>query len=124
MESAELGTLASTDIILFYLFWELMLIPVFFLIGLWGGEKRIKATIRFILYTMFGSLLMLVALLYVTHEVKSFDYVKIADHIFADDTQIWCFLAFGLAFFIKVPLFPFHGWLPEAYTEAPAGGTV
>ncbi len=124
MEAAVVGALASTDLFLFYLFWELMLIPAFFLIGLWGGENKVKATIRFILYTMFGSLLMLVALLYVTHEVKSFDYVKIADHIFADDAQFWCFLAFGLAFFIKVPLFPLHGWLPEAYTEAPAGGTV
>jgi len=124
LEAAVIGTLASTDIFLFYLFWELMLIPAFFLIGLWGGENRMKATIKFVLYTMLGSLLMLVALLYVTHEVHSFDYTKIADHIFADDAQLWCFLAFGLAFLIKVPLFPLHGWLPEAYVEAPAGGTV
>jgi len=116
--------LASTDLFLFYIFWELMLIPAFFLIGVWGGENRMKATIKFVLYTMLGSLLMLVALLYVTREVKSFDYAKIADHFFAEDAQFWCFLAFGLAFLIKVPLFPFHGWLPEAYVEAPAGGTV
>jgi len=124
LETAVLGTLASTDLFLFYLFWELMLIPAFFLIGLWGGPNRAKATIKFVLFTMMGSLLMLVALLYMTHEVKSFDYAKIFDHFFAEDVQFWCFLAFGLAFLIKVPLFPFHGWLPDAYTEAPAGGTA
>jgi NADH-quinone oxidoreductase subunit M len=124
LESSVIGTLASTDLFLFYLFWELMLIPAFFIIGLWGGEDRVKATLKFVLYTMLGSLLMLVALLYVTHEVKSFDYVRIADHYFAEDVQFWCFLAFALAFLIKVPMFPFHGWLPDAYTEAPAGGTV
>ena len=124
LESAVIGTLVSTDLFLFYVFWEMMLIPAFFLIGIWGGENRVKATIKFVLYTMLGSLLMLVALLYITHEVKSFDYSKIADHFFAEDTQFWCFLAFALAFLIKVPLFPFHGWLPEAYVEAPAGGTV
>jgi NADH-quinone oxidoreductase subunit M len=124
LESAVIGTLVSTDLFLFYLFWELMLIPAFFLIGVWGGENRVKATIKFVLYTMLGSLLMLVGLLYITHEARSFDYVKIADHFFAEDAQFWCFLAFALAFLIKVPLFPFHGWLPEAYVEAPAGGTV
>ena len=124
LESSVLGTLLSTDLFLFYLFWELMLIPAFFLIGLWGGPNRAKATVKFVLYTMLGSLLMLVALLYVTHEVKSFDYSKLFDHYFAEDAQFWCFLAFGLAFLIKVPLFPFHGWLPDAYTEAPAGGTI
>jgi len=124
LESAVIGTLASTDLFLFYLFWELMLIPAFFLIGVWGGPNRVKATVKFILFTMLGSLLMLVALLYITHEVKSFDYVKIFDHLFPEDVQFWCFLAFAMAFFIKVPLFPFHAWLPDAYTEAPAGGTV
>jgi len=124
LESAVIGTLASTDLFLFYVFWEMMLIPAFFLIGVWGGENRVKATIKFVLYTMLGSLLMLVAILYVTHEVKSFDYSKIADHFFGEDVQFWCFLAFALAFLIKIPLFPFHGWLPEAYVEAPAGGTV
>ena len=124
MESSVIGTLASTDIFLFYLFWELMLIPAFFLIGVWGGPNRIKATIKFVLFTMFGSLLMLVALLYITHEAKTFDYVKLFDHPFPEDVQFWCFLAFSLAFLIKVPLFPFHAWLPDAYTEAPAGGTV
>jgi NADH-quinone oxidoreductase subunit M len=124
LESAVIGTLASTDLFLFYLFWELMLIPAFFLIGVWGGNQRIKATIKFVLYTMFGSLLMLVGLLYITHEAKSFDYVKIADHFFSEDAQFWCFLAFALAFLIKIPMFPLHGWLPEAYVEAPTGGTV
>lgn len=124
LESAVVGTLASTDLFLFYLFWELMLIPAFFLIGLWGGPNRVKATLQFVLFTMLGSLLMLVALLYVTHEVKSFDYTALFEHSFPQDVQVWCFLAFALAFLIKVPLFPFHAWLPDAYTEAPAGGTV
>ncbi len=124
LEAAMIGTLASTDIFLFYLFWELMLIPAFFLIGVWGGPNCLGATIKFVLFTMLGSLFMLVALIYVTHEVKSFDYVKIFEHAFPEDVQFWCFLAFGLAFLIKVPIFPFHAWLPDAYTEAPAGGTV
>ncbi len=124
LEAAMIGTLASTDIFLFYLFWELMLIPAFFLIGVWGGPNRVKATIKFVLFTMLGSLLMLAALIYVTHEVKSFDYATIFEHAFPQDVQFWCFLAFALAFLIKVPLFPFHAWLPDAYTEAPAGGTV
>jgi NADH-quinone oxidoreductase subunit M len=128
LESSVVGTLTATDLFLFYIFWELMLIPAFFLIGLWGGPNRVKATVKFVLFTMLGSLLMLVALLYVTHEVKSFDYdaimTKIFVHPFQEDVQFWCFLAFALAFLIKVPLFPFHAWLPDAYTEAPAGGTV
>ncbi|HEY5039865.1 MAG TPA: NADH-quinone oxidoreductase subunit M, partial [bacterium] len=124
LESAVIGTFAATDLFLFYLFWELMLIPAFFLIGLWGGANRVKATLKFVLFTMLGSLLMLVGLLYVTHEVKSFEYVKIFEHAFPEDVQFWCFLAFAMAFLIKVPLFPFHAWLPDAYTEAPTGGTV
>jgi NADH-quinone oxidoreductase subunit M len=124
MEASVIGTLSATDLFLFYLFWELMLIPAFFLIGLWGTKDRVRATLKFVLFTMLGSLFMLVALLYVTHEVKSFDYARIFDHFFPEDVQFWCFLAFAAAFLIKVPLFPFHGWLPDAYTEAPTGGTV
>ena len=124
LESAVIGTFLSTDLFLFYLFWELMLIPAFFLIGVWGGENRVRATLKFVLFTMVGSLLMLVGLLVVTHEAHSFDYTQILDHAFSEDVQFWCFLAFALAFLIKVPIVPFHAWLPDAYTEAPAGGTV
>ncbi len=124
MEASVIGTLTATDLFLFYLFWELMLIPAFFLIGIWGGENRVKATTKFVLFTMLGSVLMLVGLLYVTHEAKSFDYDRIFEHWFPEDVQFWCFLAFGMAFLIKIPLVPFHAWLPDAYTEAPAGGTV
>jgi NADH-quinone oxidoreductase subunit M len=124
LESSVIGTLAATDLFLFYLFWELMLIPAFFMIGIWGGANRVRATVKFVLFTMLGSLFMLVALIYVTHEVKSFAYEKIFEHAFPEDVQFWCFLAFSLAFLIKVPLFPFHAWLPDAYTEAPAGATV
>ena len=124
LESAMLGTLVSRDIFLFYLFWELMLIPVFFLIGVWGGAGRVKATVKFVLFTLFGSLLMLVALLYITHEAHSFDYGVLMDHPISEDVQFWCFLAFALAFLIKIPLFPLHGWMADAYAEAPAGATV
>jgi NADH-quinone oxidoreductase subunit M len=124
LESAVLGTFLSTDLFLFYVFWELMLLPAFFLIGVWGGENRVRATLKFVLYTMLGSLLMLVGILALTHETHSFDYAKIFDHSFPEDVQIWCFLAFASAFLIKVPLFPFHGWLADAYSEAPAGATV
>lgn len=124
LEASVIGTLEATDLFLFYIFWELMLIPAFFLIGVWGGPNRVKGTVKFVLFTMAGSLLMLVALIYVTHEVKSFDYAKVFEHAFPEDVQFWCFLAFAMAFLIKIPLFPFHGWLPDAYTEAPAGGTV
>ncbi|HVZ80169.1 MAG TPA: NADH-quinone oxidoreductase subunit M [bacterium] len=124
LESAMIGTLASTDLFLFYLFWELMLVPVFFLMGIWGGPNRGRATLKFVLFTMLGSLLMLVALIYATHEAHSFDYTKLFEHTFPEDVQFWCFLAFSMAFLIKVPLFPFHAWLPDAYTEAPAGATA
>jgi NADH-quinone oxidoreductase subunit M len=84
----------------------------------------VKATVKFVLFTLFGSLLMLVALLYLTHETRSFDYGVLMDHPLPEDAQFWCFLAFALAFLIKVPLFPLHGWLSDAYAEAPPGATV
>jgi len=124
LESSVMGTLLSTDLFLFYVFWELMLIPAFFLVGLWGSAGRTRATLKFVLYTMAGSLLMLVALLYVVRETGSFDYTLAREHLYPEDAQVWCFLAFAAAFLIKVPLFPLHGWLPDAYAEAPTGGTV
>lgn len=124
MECAMLGTFLAVDLFWFYLFWELMLIPMFFLIGLWGGENRVYATIKFVLFTLVGSLAMLVALLVVAHEGGTFNLERLLESRLPEDVQLWCFLGFGLAFAIKVPLVPFHTWLPDAHTEAPAGGSV
>jgi len=124
LESAMVGAFVALDLVLFYIFWELMLVPMFFLIGLWGGENRIYATVKFVLFTLVGSLPMLVLILLVGHAGHSFDYVKLLENRLPQDLQLWGFLAFGLAFMIKVPLVPFHTWLPDAHTEAPAGGSV
>jgi NADH-quinone oxidoreductase subunit M len=130
LETGMIGTFVALDTFLFYVFWELMLIPMYFLIGIWGGERRIYATIKFFIYTMAGSLLMLVAiiLLYVLHEAQFGVYsASIVDLYRLDvpwDQEKWMFGAFALAFAIKVPLFPFHTWLPDAHVEAPTGGSV
>src|ERR1044072_5415102 len=124
------------DMFLFYLFWEVMLVPMYLLIGVWGGERRIYAAIKFVIYTVVGSLLMLAGIiaLYYAHGqatgMFTFDLPTITDHIrtgallLGPQAQMWMFLAFGLAFFIKVPLFPFHTWLPDAHVEAPTAGSV
>lgn len=124
LESAVLGTFLALDLLLFYVFWELMLIPMFFLIGLWGGENRLYATVKFVLFTLAGSLVLLVALLVVGNHAGGFDYQQALDRRLPSDWQIYCFLAFAFAFLIKVPSLPFHTWLPDAHTEAPAGGSV
>ena len=124
MECAMLGTFLAIDLFWFYLFWELMLIPMFFLIGLWGGEQRVYATIKFVLFTLAGSLAMLVAILVVAHEGGTFGVERLLESRLPEDVQLWCFLGFALAFVIKVPLVPFHTWLPDAHTEAPAGASV
>jgi NADH-quinone oxidoreductase subunit M len=124
MESAMLGTFLAVDLFWFYLFWELMLIPMFFLIGLWGGEQRVYATVKFVLFTLAGSLALLVALLAVAHEAGTFSVERIMETRLPEDLQLWCFLGFALAFLIKVPMVPFHTWLPDAHTEAPAGASV
>lgn len=124
LETAMIGALVATDLLLFYLFWEMMLIPMYLLIGIWGGKNRHYATIKFVVYTVVGSLLMLVAIIYLRIKAGSFAYDAILALELGLDEQIWLFLAFGLAFFIKVPLFPFHTWLPDAHTEAPTAGSV
>ncbi|MEA1980462.1 MAG: NADH-quinone oxidoreductase subunit M [candidate division Zixibacteria bacterium] len=124
------GVFCSLDLFMFYVFWEVMLIPMYFIIGLWGGVKRIYAAIKFVLFTMFGSLLMLVAIMYLLFEyqkysgVYSFDMLKLMEMPIASDVQMWLFGAFALAFAIKVPLFPFHTWLPDAHVQAPTAGSV
>ena len=130
LESGMVGVFAAVDLFLFYVFWEATLIPMYFLIGVWGGPQRIYAAVKFILYTMAGSLLMLVAILalYFLHRQATgdptFNLFQLAQLELPLNTQRWLFLAFFLAFAIKVPLFPFHTWLPDAHVEAPTAGSV
>jgi NADH-quinone oxidoreductase subunit M len=128
LESAMIGVFVSLDLLLFYLFFEASLVPMFFLIGIWGGERRIYAAIKFFIYTAVGSLLMLAGILSLYFIYHTFDYATLLQAISAspltERAEFWLFLAFALAFCIKVPLFPFHTWLPDAHTEAPTAGSV
>jgi NADH-quinone oxidoreductase subunit M len=130
LESAMMGVFISLDLFLFYVFWDAMLIPMYFLIGIWGYDRRIYAAVKFILYTMAGSVLMLLAILGLAYlhstvaGVYSFDLLKLYQLPVPALLQFWFFLAFALAFAIKVPLFPFHTWLPDAHVEAPTAGSV
>ncbi|MCB1173833.1 MAG: NADH-quinone oxidoreductase subunit M [Leptospiraceae bacterium] len=124
LETGVIGAFAALDLVLFYVFWEIMLVPMFFIIGIWGGQQRVYATIKFVLFTMIGSLLMLVAILYMGSQTGSFDYEVWLQNPPQGEAAYWLFGAFALAFLIKVPVFPLHTWLPDAHTEAPAGGSV
>ncbi|MBC8018977.1 MAG: NADH-quinone oxidoreductase subunit M [Verrucomicrobia bacterium] len=129
LETGMLGAFISLDMFLFYIFWEVMLIPMYFMIGIWGGKNRIYAAVKFFIYTMVGSLLMLVALIYLYFKgleagFTNFGLVQLYNLQLPLDTQVWLFLAFALAFAIKVPMFPFHTWLPDAHTEAPTAGSL
>jgi NADH-quinone oxidoreductase subunit M len=130
LEGFMIGVFLALDLFLFYVFWDAMLIPMYFLIGVWGYDRRIYAAIKFMLYTMAGSVLMLVAILGMAYlhsqatGAYSFEYVRLLSLEVAPATQYWFFLAFAVAFAIKVPLFPFHTWLPDAHVEAPTAGSV
>ncbi|MGH9899013.1 MAG: complex I subunit 4 family protein [Pyrinomonadaceae bacterium] len=129
LEGAVIGVFVSLDLLLFYLFFEASLIPMFFLIGVWGGERRIYAAVKFFIYTAIGSLLMLVAIIALFFIYGSFDYTTILASMrglpaLDSRYEFWLFAAFALAFSIKTPLFPFHTWLPDAHTEAPTAGSV
>jgi NADH-quinone oxidoreductase subunit M len=132
LETAMLGVFVSIDLFLFYVFWDAMLIPMYFLIGIWGYERRIYAAVKFILYTMAGSVLMLVAIiaLAVVHSqtsatgLPSFNLLDLYGLELTPRFETWAFLAFAVAFAIKVPLFPFHTWLPDAHVEAPTAGSI
>jgi NADH-quinone oxidoreductase subunit M len=130
LETGMLGALLALDLFLFYVFWEVMLVPMYLLIGVWGGTRRVYATVKFVLFTMAGSLLMLVATVYLGWLVKQatgawgFDYAQVLALTMAPSAQLVLFAAFALAFAIKVPLVPVHTWLPDAHTEAPTGGSV
>jgi len=130
LETGMIGVFVSLDLFLFFVFWEAMLIPMYFLIGVWGHERRVYAAVKFILYTMIGSALMLVGILYLYNLTGTFDLEMIQRQLSAGtqslsgSAQVWLFLAFFLAFAIKVPMFPFHTWLPDAHVEAPTAGSV
>ena len=128
LETGMLGVFVALDLFLFFVFWEAMLVPMYLIIGVWGGPRRVYAAVKFILYTMAGSALMLLAILtlYFLQDPTSasFDYLAIAQLPIAPRLQSWLFLAFALAFAIKVPMFPFHTWLPDAHVEAPTAGSV
>lgn len=124
MEGLMNGVFASLDAILFYVFWEGMLIPMFLIIGIWGGPNRVYATIKFFLYTFLGSVFMLVALIYLYFQAGSFDILAFHDVKLSMQEQILIFIAFLLAFAVKVPMWPVHTWLPDAHVEAPTGGSV
>jgi NADH-quinone oxidoreductase subunit M len=130
IETAMIGVFVSLDLLLFFFFWELTLIPMYFLIGIWGHDRRIYAAVKFILYTMFGSILMLVAILWLYNLAGTFDVPDIQAKLqtglvlLPSHTELLLFGAFFLAFAIKVPLFPLHTWLPDAHTEAPTAGSV
>jgi len=131
LETGMIGVFVSLDVFLFYVFWEVMLIPMYLLIGVWGNPaRRIYAAVKFFIFTMFGSVLMLVAILYLYFQyyaatgVYSFNIFDLYTTVLPRSTQLWLFLGFSLAFAIKVPMFPFHTWLPDAHTEAPTVGSV
>jgi NADH-quinone oxidoreductase subunit M len=130
LEAGMIGAFVALDLFLFYVFWELMLIPMYVMIGVWGGSDRIKAAVKFFLYTMFGSVLMLAAILYLAYTygkvsgTPSFDYFELQRLVLPRSTQVWLFAAFALSFLIKVPMWPVHTWLPDAHTEAPTAGSM
>jgi NADH-quinone oxidoreductase subunit M len=130
LEFGLVGVFLAQDLFLFYVFWEVSLVPMYFLIGIWGHERRIYAAVKFFLFTMTGSVLMLAAIIYLYNRAQTFSYPAIVDMIwsgrlsFAPGEQMLLFLAFFVAFAIKVPIFPLHTWLPDAHVEAPVAGSV
>jgi NADH-quinone oxidoreductase subunit M len=130
LEFGLAGVFMAQDLFLFYVFWEVSLVPMYFLIGIWGHDRRIYAAVKFFLYTMAGSVLMLAAIIYIYNRALTFNYPTIVELLasgrlsFSPSEQLWLFLAFFVAFAIKVPLFPLHTWLPDAHVEAPSAGSV
>jgi len=129
LEAGILGVFLSLDLLVFFVFWEVMLVPMYFIIGIWGGERRVHAAVKFFLYTALGSALMFAGILALGFlgggdAGPTFDFVKLLDANLSHTAQLWLFGAFGLSFAIKVPLFPFHTWLPDAHVEAPTAGSV
>jgi NADH-quinone oxidoreductase subunit M len=130
LQMGMLGVFMSLDFFLFYVFWEVMLVPMYFIIGIWGGQRKLYAAIKFFLYTLAGSVLMLLGILalyfryHTDTGVYTFNVLALTQHTWPIDLQVWIFWAFMVAFAIKVPMFPFHTWLPDAHVEAPTAGSV
>ena len=127
LQTGMLGVFMSLDFVLFYVFWEVMLVPMYFLIAVWGSERRLYAAIKFFLYTLAGSVLMLLAILAIYFKANTFSILQVLNSpvpLFTVQLQKWLFWGFFFAFAIKVPMFPFHTWLPDAHTEAPTAGSV
>ena len=124
MQTGMLGAFMALDLFLFYIFWEVILIPLYFLIGIWGGKNRAAATMKFLLYTLLGSVLMLVAILYIGVQYKTYNILELYSLHFSAKEQYWLFGCFALAFLVRVPMFPFHTWLPETQAEAPTAASV
>jgi NADH-quinone oxidoreductase subunit M len=124
METAMIGVFCALDFVLFFVFWEAMLIPMALLIGIWGGPRKIYASLKFFIYTMSGSVMLLVAIIALYLQAGSFSIPEMMGRDYPRDFQIWVFLAFFISFAIKVPMFPFHTWLPAAHVEAPTAGSV
>jgi NADH-quinone oxidoreductase subunit M len=124
MEGAMVGVFCALDFVLFFIFWEAMLIPMALLIGVWGGPRRIYAALKFFIYTMAGSVLLLVAIIALHLQTGTFHIPDLMGQPYSSTFQLWVFLAFALSFAIKVPMFPFHTWLPAAHVEAPTAGSV
>src|SRR5581483_8299538 len=130
LQVGMLGVFMSLDFFLFYVFWELVLVPMYFIIGVWGGPRKLYAAIKFFLYTLAGSVLMLLGILTLYFKyhsdtgVYSFSVLELMKHSWPLNLQMWVFWAFMIGFAIKVPMFPFHTWLPDAHVEAPTAGSV
>ena len=126
MQTGMFGVFLATDLVLFYFFWEVSLVPLYFMLGIWGSSRRLYATIKFFLYTLAGSLLMLIAAIYLIYQHGTTDIAELTARLAGEplDGQLWLFLGFAIAFAIKVPMLPFHTWLPDAHTEAPTAGSV
>ena len=124
METLVVGVFSSLDFIMFYIFFEGLLIPMYLIIGIWGGTRRVYSAFKFFLYTLVGSVLFLLAILWIYLEVGTTDIPTIMDHNFSPEIQIWLWLAMFASFAVKVPMWPFHTWLPDAHVEAPTAGSV
>lgn len=124
LETTMIGVFASLDLVLFYLFFEAGLIPMFLIIGIWGGKRRVYASFKFFLYTLLGSVLMLLAIIAMYWDAGTTDIMALLQHRFSRGLQIWLWLAFFASFAVKMPMWPVHTWLPDAHVEAPTAGSV
>ena len=124
LEVLMVGTFCAMDLLVFYIFFEAVLIPMFLIIGIWGGPRRVYSAFKFFLYTLLGSVLMLIAIFYIYSKTGTTEITKITKFNFSYDVQFWLWLAFFASFSVKLPMWPVHTWLPDAHVEAPTAGSV